>query len=734
MPKVSKTFTQSLNRCPHELQAKAVTILRELAADPIAAARQHSVTTDSRAIAPNVYKVRLNDNFRLVLQRLTPNLEWFPIFAGKHEDVDRFIVRYQPVVDAEDRITILPGFEETRTTVRSPIIARSRDSEPSLFDPWANEDLIRVGVPVETISLLRKVRSGEEFDQLRSSIPQAAFERLEDWLTAPSEKERTAILGLVIGTHRVADEETVSKAIESPENYEEIVVFEDPAELSELIEKAPLEDWMLYLHPEQKKIVEQDFDGPARIRGISGSGKTVILAHRARRLARILCKQENDRILVATHSKVLAGLLGGRLLPKLCGPELYHIEVDTVHGWAAQFLEGVRVDFDKASHCLDMAIQDVKKEYPAAGILNRPNQFFQEEISQVIRGRMLANLETYQALQRRGRGSPLTSDQRGMVWWVFEKYINLRNQQKVLDADDLLDGALRKLVASKESMEGHNYRAVLVDEAQDLTELGLRLLSAIAGKASGNLFLVGDGLQKIYRGGFSLRRVGIDIHGRAKVLKKNFRNTRSIMAAAYALVSEAEFEDFDEEGKAKVYPPELSVRQGEQPVICKCRNVQDEVDWVSDNIEALLSQSHCNPGDIAVLYRGEYYRNKLDNSLRPPHVFHRDSEFLQEDAVKVSTIQSSKGMEFKVVFIVGLTEEFFQWAGIDVHTASEEERNSHLELTLRLLYVAMTRARDLLFLSYPARDNTGGLLYPTWFLAKVRDHCQYLDRTAVSIG
>jgi superfamily I DNA/RNA helicase len=431
----------------------------------------------------------------------------------------------------------------------------------------------------------------------------------------------------------------------------------------------------------------------------------------------------------------------------LCGPEFYYIDVDTVHGWAAQYLEGPRVDFRRAEECLEEALATVRREHPDARILQRPVSFFQEEISQVIRGRLLADLPSYQELQRRGRGTPLNSEQRTMVWKVFEEYVRLRSRNHVLDADDLLQGALYRLMGPKGSgvrgqidaelfaqqgpaREGHNYLAVLVDEAQDLTELGLHLVYAIAGDRPNGLFLVGDGLQKIYKGGFSLRRFGIDIHGRALVLKKNFRNTRAIMAAAYALVSELEFEDFDEEAKTKAYPPEFSARTGEKPIIAKCRDIEHEATWIAKTIQDLRDRVGVRAGDIAVLYRGEPYRAAVAGALEKAgieHVFHREDHFLDEDAVRVSTVHSTKGMEFRAVLIAGLTERIFPWAGIDPQTATEEEKRAHIELQLRLLYVAMTRARDFLFLTYPMLDRNSNVLQPSWFLNRIRDFCMFHD-------
>jgi superfamily I DNA/RNA helicase len=131
------------------------------------------------------------------------------------------------------------------------------------------------------------------------------------------------------------------------------------------------------------------------------------------------------------------------------------------------------------------------------------------------------------------------------------------------------------------------------------------------------------------------------------------------MGAAYALVSELEFEEFDDEAKTRTVPPELSSRIGEKPIICKCSDLDGEVRWVAEAINDLHKRLSVYLPDMAVLYRGSQYKSAIDHALQSRGVnlvFHVEDDFLSsEDAVRVSTIHSTKGMEFKVVLIVGLT-------------------------------------------------------------------------------
>ena len=72
------------------------------------------------------------------------------------------------------------------------------------------------------------------------------------------------------------------------------------------MKSASFQQWMLFMHPEQKAIVEKEFNGPARLSGVSGSGKTCVVVKRAIYLAQ---KYPAEEILVLTLNKSLAKLI-----------------------------------------------------------------------------------------------------------------------------------------------------------------------------------------------------------------------------------------------------------------------------------------------------------------------------------------------------------------------------------------------------------------------------------------
>lgn len=169
-------------------------------------------------------------------------------------------------------------------------------------------------------------------------IPQGAADVLLSYMTG-SRSERAEIEALFraerVHVESLGPEEL--RAIEAASDF-----FVDMADFPSdkvAFEELPFEDWMLYLHPSQKALVKREFSGPARLRGVSGSGKTVVAVHRAREAARRILRGNVDgKVLFVTFNKSLSELVC-RLLRRLCTPsEFAQIEVITHGRWCQDYL------------------------------------------------------------------------------------------------------------------------------------------------------------------------------------------------------------------------------------------------------------------------------------------------------------------------------------------------------------------------------------------------------------
>uniref|UniRef100_A0AAU2JZR0 UvrD-helicase domain-containing protein n=1 Tax=Streptomyces sp. NBC_00049 TaxID=2903617 RepID=A0AAU2JZR0_9ACTN len=464
--------------------------------------------------------------------------------------------------------------------------------------------------------------------------------------------------------------------------------------------QAPIEQWMTFLHPDQVAMVRRNWSGPARISGPAGTGKTVVALHRAAYLAR----RTTGRILYVTFANNLPRVQSTFL--KAMAPSVAdRVDFRSLHSWAQEFLQErgipVRLHRDKAETAFSLAWKHVGRESRLAELDPVPT-YWHEEIDYVIKGRGLTRFEEYAILPRRRRKASLRRTHRQSVWELYEEYESLRGERGVHDFNDVLSLALAE--ASRRS-ERPPYAAVIVDEVQDLTLVGVRLLHALVGDVPNGLLLVGDGQQTVYPGGFRLTDAGIDIRGdRGQVLRTNYRNSKQILDAALTVVADDAFEDLDGMRTPGRRDVDLTYHDGD--VVRVIRPTVDAHD--KELLDALRSLPQGALADTALLCPSKrvivHYQRLLTQAGIPVcQLEHYDGRAV--DGVKLGTYRRAKGLEFKNVFLPRHDEVLTNGAQTDTTggTETSETAREREELLRSQLFVAMTRARDLLWLGSVTR-------------------------------
>ena len=278
-------------------------------------------------------------------------------------------------------------------------------------------------------------------------------------------------------------------------------------------------------------------------------------------------------------------------------------------------------------------------------------------------GRFLHDqVDDYLTTDRGGRGRALIPDQRKAILAVYRWYHEELLKHGFVEPAEFVRMAYRQRLKDEPTLA--NYAAVIVDEVQDISEIGLRLLHSLVGDRPDGLLLVGDATQRIFTRGYSLKGLGIDIAGRGLVLRKNYRNTRQILQAAFPLVENEWKEDIAQaEVSVADASPEFSVREGCRPIVVRCANEVSEGPFLTTEVAALLKYRHYTPRDICVLGRNRHYRALALASLHRagiPVYDVRDPEAGEvapdQNAVRVSSLHGAKGHEFGSVFVVGAVE------------------------------------------------------------------------------
>jgi superfamily I DNA/RNA helicase len=216
--------------------------------------------------------------------------------------------------------------------------------------------------------------------------------------------------------------------------------------------------------------------------------------------------------------------------------------------------------------------------------------------------------------------------------------------------------------------------------------------------------VVGDAGQRIYPGGFSLRSLGIDVRGRSHILRINYRTTEQIRRSADALLgNEADDMDAGTERRNRT----RSLLSGPEPILSGYHQWDEEKVGAADKVENWL-QSGLVAEDVALFARTNQLAEDLERQLsdRGLQVLRLTRESrLTEPGVRIGSMHRAKGLEFKAVLVAGAG------AGHLPHPASlrsvddPTDREDVIEQERRLLYVAMTRARDELVVSWSGRPS-----------------------------
>ncbi|MGE0309648.1 MAG: 3'-5' exonuclease, partial [Acidimicrobiia bacterium] len=467
-------------------------------------------------------------------------------------------------------------------------------------------------------------------------------------------------------------------------------------------------DWMVFLHPDQRQAATPRHSGPARARGSAGTGKTVVALHRAAELARRFDEEgEQGQILFTTFIKNLPPVFESlfQRLPAVPADRVEFINVDKLaFRICSDAGDRPTIDPRMVEAAYASAFKTVVK--PGSPLDGFSREYLRAEITAVIKGRGLKTIDDYLGVERTGRKTRFTEAQRRQAWQLRTDWDSQMAARNTIDFADIVVRArdhARRLTAPR-------YRAAIIDEAQDLTLVGLQLIRALVNGPQGGdrpdgLFIVGDGAQRIYAGGFTLRQAGVDVRGRTTVLKINYRNTRQIITAAMAVAGNLMVDDLgDKERRGDASTG--TQRDGIKPVLKGCDSHDDELAFVIRQIQDLTTDDNVSLGDLAIAVATNDEAKRVREALDREGIANQALESYDgrpNNAVKVGTHFRIKGLEFKVVYLPFLGAADFpraQRPGQDGVEYAEQR-----DLAISQLFVAMTRARDGLFLTFTGHPS-----------------------------
>lgn len=646
------------------------------------------------------------------------------LFAGDHETADRWLDKNRGLDFVASRHEEAIVLDKVRVSTADDGGAISIQSTPdfstgSLIDmlPERYQRQLLDGLETDSQDDVRRIESIATDDEIVEASLRCAD---ADQQSAVMDVLLSLRSGDVINAKNRIDlyvnrikrvEELSSEAVQAIQSSDAAVLLSDVDAVlfQHFVETASFEKWMLYLHPAQRHFVDRDFSGPARMTGVSGSGKTCVVVHRALRLADLYPDQE---VLVVTLSAPLAALIDklidaqrGSTRPSklrvtsifdLCFDLLVELEPEKRDYYTRTsiaknpYAEPEHVDevWHEFFHCQNNnADADVMFEVLQTLNTRRvyANDYLRQEFDYVRSTYPPEARSGYMHMERSGRIVPLDEGYRRKILRGLEGWEKKMLAVGVID-DMGIVAALHKHLPNLRP----RYRAALVDEVQDLGTLELAVVRRLVHPGENDLFLCGDSAQTIYTKSSDMKLAGIDIIGRSVRLNQNYRNSRQILAAAHAVLMRSLEAIPKGAFDLEVLDPEFANFTSPKPLLLEAGSLREEIEYALGYLQDVVSNSPASQRHCLVV--GGYGQAAIEQIAKGLGVTPLSTQAdLGGGKILISDFEQTKGFEFDTVVVVNCSK------GSMPHPDLPPEESFR---DLCRLYVAMTRAKSQLVVSY----------------------------------
>ncbi|MBZ5501470.1 MAG: UvrD-helicase domain-containing protein [Acidobacteriia bacterium] len=699
---IADTFTDSLARLTGEEQKAVKTTAFDLQLNPAQPGMNfHKL---DKAKDKKFWSVRVSGDLRLIVHRTGTSL--LLCYVSHHDEAYQWAERRKlethpktgaaQLVEIRERIQeiTIPKYVESGPTV---------SAKPLLFANLPDSELLGYGVPSEWLPDVRSANE-ETLLELTDHLPKEAAEALLDLATgATPQTVRLIPPRLEVRASPKAREIAQPRSIppqlrpavvsagsfEHPDARRRFRLINNLEELERALDY-PWEKWTVFLHPTQRELVEREFNGPARVSGSAGTGKTIVALHRVAYLART---NPDSRLLLTTFSDPLSNALRTKLR-HLIGNEPRLGERIEVHAMNSIGKRLYEANLGKPQFASTERIRELVEQAARGTSESRFSlQFLMAEWEQVVDAWQLETWEAYRDVTRLGRKTRLKEPQRAIIWSIFEQVRSNLKAQELITRSEMFS-RLASFYAGNVSVP---FDFMVVDEAQDVSIAQLRFLAALGRDQGNSLFFAGDLGQRIFQQPFSWKALGVDIRGRSTTLGINYRTSHQIRMQADRLLG-PELADVDgtvEKRKA------TSLFNGPPPTIQTLDSIEQETKTVSEWLEARTKEGLL-PHEIAIFVRSAAELDRAQAAVERaglPFKVLDDTVETAQGKVSIATMHLAKGLEFRAVAVMACDDEVIPQQKRIETVADDSDLEEVYNTERHLLYVACTRARDHLLVT-----------------------------------
>ena len=706
--RIADTFSDSLARLTGEEQKAVKTTAFDLQMDPSNPGLSFHKLEKARD--RNFWSVRVSRDIRLIVHKTQSSL--LLCYVGHHDKAydwaERRRLEAHPKTGAAQMVEIRERIEEIRIPkyVDSEVPTAKRD----LFFAVSDGELLSYGVPTDWLATVRSATE-DSLLTIADHLPGEAAEALLELATGGQPRvglnasaqfprvdgapagDDSANLEMLIADESINETGGVvalTESFEHPDAQRRFRTIESPEELQRALD-FPWDKWTVFLHPQQRALVEREQSGPARVSGSAGTGKTIVALHRAVHLAK---SNPHGRVLLATYSEPLANALATRLRRLISSePRLGdRIDVGAIPAIGERLYRSLLGPLRLAPR--EVVLRLMREALAKSGDSKFSFAFLMSEWDQVVDASQLSTWEGYRDTGRLGRKTRLNEDRRKGLWAIFDEVRNALDKAALVTEA----GMFVRLAAAVGKAKNPPYEFAVIDEAQDISASQLKFLAALGGNRPNALFFAGDLGQRIFQQPFSWKALGVDVRGRAGTLRVNYRTSHQIRAQADRLL-EGEIADVD--GNAESRRDAISVFNGLPPVVQTYANSEAEIKAVGEWLAARAAELVA-PHEIGIFVRSS---EQLDRAKVAAETAKLPYKVLDErvDAVggfvAIGTMHLAKGLEFRAVAVMACDDEVIPLqARIDT-VGEDSDLKEVYDTERQLLYVACTRARDFLLVT-----------------------------------
>ncbi len=678
--RIADTFTDSLARLTGDEQKAVKTTAFDLQLNP--AHPSMGLHRIEQSKDKHFWSVRAGSDIRIILHKTQASL--MLCYADHHDRAYDWATRRKLETHPTTGAAQLVEVRETVKQVMVPVYVQTELPLPHkpgtpaklLFANTPDDALLGYGVPAEWLADV-KAATEDSLLALADHLPAEAAEALLELATG--------------GKPRVPmPAPATTNPFDHPDAQRRFRVMSNLAELEAAL-NFPWEKWTVFLHPEQRQWVERDYTGPARVSGSAGTGKTIVALHRAAYLAR---QNPDCRVLLTTFSDTLASALHTKL-KRLVGSEprlAERIDVLSLNAVGLRLTKAQQGPIKLASRAaVREAIGDASKAVDGHKF---SLHFLVTEWEQIVDAWQLASWEDYRDVSRLGRKTRLPEPQRAVLWTIFEHARAALSAQKLVTHAGMFTRLAATLAVSKHPP----YDFAVVDEAQDLSVAHLRFLAALGANRPDALFFAGDLGQRIFQQPFSWKSLGVDIRGRSRTLRINYRTSHQIRQQADRLLGG---QAVDVDGNSENRSDTVSVFNGPPPAIWVLKTEAEEIKavgaWLAEQCSAGIL-----PHEFGVFVRSEAQLQRAQAAVAasdlPFKVLDEHAETTNGE-VSIVTMHLAKGLEFRAVVVMACDDEVIPLQERIETVGDDADLQEVYDTERHLLYVACTRARDHLLVT-----------------------------------